>query len=77
MLIGLILLVLVVVGLTVAFAAFVTFWVVMIVFWVSAIALALIFQDPHIGFFLAFPVTGLVFWALSANSEQNSSSTNK
>ena len=77
MLIGLLLLVLVVVGLIVAFAAFVMFWIVMIVFGVSAVILGLLFRDMSLGFLLAFPVTGVVLWALSVNSEKNSKSTIK
>lgn len=67
MLFGLIFLVLVVLGLIVAFAAIAVFWVVMAVFWVSAIVLALLVRDPYLGFFLAFPVTGLVFWIFGRN----------
>ena len=75
MLIGLIVLMLVVVGLIVAFAAFVMFWIVMIVFGLSAVILGLLFRDMSLGFLLAFPVTGVVLWALLANSEKNSGST--
>jgi hypothetical protein len=71
MLIGLILLVLVVVGLIVAFAAFAIFWIVMVVFWISTLLLALLVGDPYLGFVLAFPVTGVVFWAFSAYSDKN------
>ena len=74
MLIGLILFVLVVLGLIVAFAAFVMFWVVMIVFWISAVVLALLVQDPYLGFFLAFPVTGLIFWLINLSSQKPSDS---
>ena len=71
---GLILAVLVVGGLIVAFAAFVMFWVVMFVFWVSAVVLALLVQDPYLGFFLAFPVTGLIFWLINLSSQKSSDS---
>lgn len=74
MLIGLIILALVVVGLVVAFAAFVIFWIVMIVFWVSTVILALLVGDPYLGFFRAFPVTGLIFWVYGKFSEKPSTS---
>jgi len=74
MLIGLIILALLVIGLIVAFAAFVMFWILMIVFWVSAVVLGLLVQDPYLGFFLAFPVTGLIFWLIGFNSEKSSGS---
>lgn len=67
---GLIVLALVVVGLVVAFAAVLMFWIAMAVFWVSTIGLALIVGDPYLGFFLAFPVTGLIFWCASWYSEK-------
>lgn len=72
--IGLILAVLVICGLLVAFAAVAIFWIVMAVFWVSAIVLALLVQDPYLGFFLAFPVTGLIFWLIGLNSEKSAGS---
>ena len=72
--VGLILAVLVVGGLLVAFAAVAIFWVVMVVFWVSAVVLALLVQDPYLGFFLAFPVTGLIFWLFSVKSQKSSGS---
>ncbi|MDP2448613.1 MAG: hypothetical protein Q8M93_02465 [Polaromonas sp.] len=74
MLIGLIILALVVVGLMVAFAAVAIFWIVMAVFWVSAIVMGLLVQDPYLGFFLAFPVTGLIFWLIGLNSEKSAGS---
>ena len=74
MLIGLILFVLVVLGLIVAFAAYVMVWIVMIVFGVSTVILALLVQDPYLGFFLAFPVTGLIFLLISMNSQKPSDS---
>lgn len=70
MLIGLIVLALVVVGVVVAFAAVLMFWILMIVFWVSAILLALLVGDPYLGFFLAFPVTVLIFWLINWASER-------
>lgn len=69
---GLILAVLIVCGLVVAFAAFVMFWVVMIVFGMSSIAPTLLFGDRYLGFFLAFPVTGLMLWAFGRLSEKPS-----
>ena len=74
MLIGLILLVLVVLGLIVAFAAYVMVWIVMIVFGVSTVILALLVGDPYLGFFLAFPVTGLIFWLINLSSQKPSDS---
>ena len=74
MLIGLILFVLVVLGLIVAFAAYVVFWTIMIVFWVSAVVLGLLVGDPYLGFFLAFPVTGLIFWLINLSSQKPSDS---
>ena len=74
LILGLILAVLVVGGLIVAFAAFVMFWIVMIVFWISAVVLALLVQDPYLGFFLAFPVTGLIFWLINLSSQKPSDS---
>lgn len=70
MILGLIILALIVVGLFVAFAAFVMFWIVMAVFWISAVVLAFAVQDPHLGFFLAIPVTGLIFWVFGRFSEK-------
>lgn len=58
---ALILILLVVVGLVVAFAAFVAFWILAIVFGISTIGLALLVGDPYLGFFLAFPVTAVLF----------------
>ena len=74
MLIGLILLVLVVLGLIVAFAAYVMVWIVMIVFGVSTVILALLVGDPYLGFFLAFSVTGLIFWLINLSSQKPSDS---
>lgn len=72
MLIGLILLVLVVLGLIVAFAAYVMVWLVIIVFGVCTVILALLVGDPYLGFFLAFPATGLVLWAFGKFSVEES-----
>lgn len=67
---GLILIaVLVAFGLFAAFVAVAVFWIMMIVFWVSVFLLALLVRDPHLGFFLAFPATGLIFWAFGKFSE--------
>lgn len=72
LILGLILAVLVVCGLAVAFAAVAIFWIIMVVFWVSAIVMGLLVQDPYLGFFLAFPVTGIVFWLMGLNSKKSS-----
>ncbi len=72
MILSLIILALVVVGLIMAFAAFVMFWIVMAVFWVSAIVLTLLVGDPYLGFFLAFPATGLMLWAFGRLSDKAS-----
>lgn len=71
---GLILAVLVVGGLLVAFAAVAMFWIIMAVFWVSVAVLALLVQDPYLGFFLAFPVTGLICWLIGLKSEKSAGS---
>ena len=73
MLISLILFVLVVLGLIVAFAAYVMVWIVMIVFGVTTVILALLVQDPYLGFFLAFPVTGMVLRILSLMESKSGS----
>lgn len=70
MLIGLIVLALVVLGVVVAFAAVLMFWIVMIVFWVTTIVLIFVVQDPYLGFVLAIPVTALIFWGVSWYSEK-------
>ncbi len=72
MLIGLVILALVVVGLFVAFAAVLMFWIAMIVFWMSTVILALLVGDPYLGFFLAFPVTGLIMWGIGRISDKPS-----
>ncbi|WP_421955774.1 hypothetical protein [Polaromonas sp.] len=72
MILGLVILASVIVGLIVAFAAFVVFWIVMIVFRVSAVILAQLVGDPYLGFFLAFPVTGIVLWIYRKVSEKPS-----
>lgn len=69
---GLILAVLVVCGLLVAFAAVAMFWIVMAIFWVSAGVLALLVQDPYLGFFLAIPTTGLILWLVGLKSDKSS-----
>ena len=77
MLVGLIILALIVIGLCVAFAAltaFVMLWILMIVFGVSAVLLGLLVKDPYLGFFLAFPATGLIFWLISLSSQKPSDS---
>ncbi len=70
MLIGLILLVLVVIGLMVAFAAFAIFCGVVIAFGGTALVITLMTGDKYLGFALAIPITGLVLWALSTASDK-------
>lgn len=69
---SLILAVIVVGGLLVAFAAVAMFWIVMAVFWVSAVVLGLLVQDPYLGFFLAIPTTGLILWLVGLKSDKSS-----
>lgn len=76
MLIGFIIAALIVCGLIVAFAAVLMFWIVMAVFWVSTFALAWLAGDPYLGFFLAFPLTALIFWVVGSFTEKPSASKN-
>jgi len=67
--VGVIVAVIVVVCLLMFFAALAAFWILMAVFWMSALAITLLTGDKFLGFALAIPVTGLIFWAISAYSD--------